>query len=113
LTGCAPLPAANPVAQTDKPPVATGIISFEIPADALGARDAQLSAILTKAGSLAAAQKQPTTILVTALAQDLPYINQAIWKGVPAKRTVRLSLENRTAGAREPYSVSIKPTQGG
>ncbi|MDR5771357.1 MULTISPECIES: hypothetical protein [unclassified Caballeronia] len=113
LTGCAPLPAANPVAQTDKPPVATGIISFEIPADALGARDAQLSAILTKAGSLAAAQKQPTTILVTALAQDLPYINQAIWRGVPAKRTVRLSLENRTAGAREPYSVSIKPTQGG
>ncbi len=61
----------------------------------------------------AAAQKQPTTILVTALAQDLPYINQAIWKGVPTRHAVRLNLENLTAGALQPYSVSIKPTQGG
>lgn len=113
MTACAPMPAANPAAQTDKAPVATGTLSFEIPADALGARDPQLGAILAKAGALAAAQKQPTTILVTALAQDLPYINQAIWKGVPTRRTVRLTLDNQTAGARQPYSVSIKPTQGG
>ncbi len=89
------------------------MISFEIPADALGAHDPQLSAVLAKAGALAAAQKQPTTILVTALAQDFPYINQAIWKSVPAKHTVKLSLENLTASACQPYSVSIKPTQGG
>jgi hypothetical protein len=112
VTGCAPMPAAN-TAQTDKPAVSAEIIRFEIPADALGARDPQLTAMLAKAGALAAAQKQPTTILVTALAQDFPYLNQAIWKGVPARHTVRLSLENLTAGARQPYSVSIKPTQGG
>ena len=112
VTGCAPMPAAS-TAQTDKPAVSAEIIRFEIPADALGARDPQLTAILAKAGALAAAQKQPTTILVTALAQDFPYLNQAIWKGVPARHTVRLSLENLTAGARQPYSVSIKPTQGG
>ncbi|CAL8474166.1 hypothetical protein CBA19CS42_29055 [Caballeronia novacaledonica] len=112
VTGCAPMQAAS-TAQTDKPAVSAEIIRFEIPADALGARDPQLTAMLAKAGALAAAQKQPTTILVTALAQDFPYLNQAIWKGVPARHTVRLSLENLTAGARQPYSVSIKPTQGG
>jgi hypothetical protein len=113
VTGCAQMPAPNVSAQADKAPVAAGVISFDIPADALGAHDAQLSAVLAKAGALAAAQKQPTTILVTALAQDFPYINQAIWKGVPARRTVRLSLENLTAGAHQTYSVSIRPTQGG
>ncbi|SAK63156.1 hypothetical protein AWB77_02245 [Caballeronia fortuita] len=111
-TGCAPIPAAN-TAQIEKPSAPVDIIRFEIPADALGARDGQLTAILVKAGALAAAQKQPTTILVTALAQDFPYLNQAIWKGVPAKHAVKLSLENLTAGARQPYSVVIKPTQGG
>jgi hypothetical protein len=113
VTGCAQMPAPNASAQADKPPVAAGVIRFDIPADALGARDAQLSAVLAKAGALAAAQKQPTTILVTALAQDFPFINQAIWKGVPARHTVRLSLENLTAGAHQSYSVSIKPSQGG
>ncbi|SPB18606.1 hypothetical protein NOV72_05806 [Caballeronia novacaledonica] len=112
VTGCAPMPVAS-TAPTDKPAASAEIIRFEIPADALGARDAQLTAILAKAGALAAAQKQPTTILVTALAQDFPYLNQAIWKGVPARHTVKLSLENLTAGARQPYSVSIKPSQGG
>ncbi|BAN23036.1 hypothetical transmembrane protein [Caballeronia insecticola] len=116
VTGCAPMTAADKAqtaAPADKSAVSTEILRFEIPADALGAHDPQLGAILAKAGALAAAQKQPTTILVTALAQDLPYLNQAIWKGVPARHTVRLSLENMTAGARQPYSVSIKPTRGG
>jgi hypothetical protein len=115
VTGCAqmPAPSAASAASADKSPLAANIVSFEIPADALGAHDPQLAAVLAKAGALAAAQKAPTTILVTALAQDLPYINQAIWKGVPARHAVKLSLENLTAGARQPYSVSIKPTQGG
>ncbi|WP_250512985.1 hypothetical protein [Caballeronia sp. INDeC2] len=112
LSGCAPMPPLS-TAQSDKPAASADIIRFEIPADALGARDPQLTAILAKAGALAAAQKQPTTILVTALTQDFPYLNQAIWKGVPSRHTVKLSLENLTAGARQPYSVSIKPTQGG
>ncbi len=113
VTGCAQLPAGNAV-QAEKPAASSDIISFDIPADALGARDPQLNAVLSKAGALAAAQKQPTTIRVTALAQDLPYINQAIWKGVGASRPLKLiTLENLTAGANQPYSVSIKPTQSG
>jgi hypothetical protein len=107
------MPAQNAAAPADTPQATRSATNFDIPADALGARDPQLAAVLAKAGALAAAQKQPTTILVTALAQDLPYINQAIWKGVPARHTVKLTLENLTAGPRQPYSVSIKPTQGG
>jgi phosphoribosylcarboxyaminoimidazole (NCAIR) mutase len=109
MAGCAQLPS-NTASQTEKPPVSTDVINFTIPADALGARDAQLSAVLAKAGALAAAQKQPTTILVTALGQDLPYLNQAIWRGVPSQHPAKLSLENLTAGANQPYSVSIRPT---
>jgi hypothetical protein len=110
LAGCAQVPAVT-ATQPQKPPVTNEIMSFTIPPDALGARDPQLTAVLAKAGALAAAQKQPTTILVTALGQDFPYLNQAIWRGVPAQHAVKLSLDNLTAGPNQPYSVSIKPTQ--
>lgn len=110
LAGCAQVPAVT-ATQPQKPPVTTEIMSFTIPPDALGARDPQLTAVLAKAGALAATQKQPTTILVTALGQDFPYLNQAIWRGVPAQHAVKLSLDNLTAGANQPYSVSVKPTQ--
>lgn len=109
LGGCAQLPT-TPAAHTEKPVPAGEIISFVIPPDALGARDAELSGVLYKAGELAAAQKHPTTILITALGQDFSYLNQAIWRGVPAQHPARLSLENQTAGANEPYSVVIKTT---
>jgi hypothetical protein len=109
LAGCAQVPPVT-ATQPEKAPVSTDIMSFTIPPDALGARDPQLTALLAKVGTLAAAQKQPTTILVTALGQDLPYLNQAIWRGVPAQHAVKLNLDNLTAGANQPYSVSIKPT---
>lgn len=110
LAGCAQMPAQT-AQEAPKPPVTNEIMSFTIPPDALGARDPQLTAVLGKVGALAATQKQPTTILVTALGQDFPYLNQAIWRGVPAQHAVKLSLDNLTAGANQPYSVSIKPTQ--
>jgi hypothetical protein len=109
--GCAQLQPPT-TAQAEKPPVSNVILKFDIPADALGARDAQLSAVLAKAGALAAAQKQPTVIRVTALGQDLKYINQAIWKGVP-QQGLKPTLENLTAGANQTYSVSIEPLRAG
>jgi hypothetical protein len=112
MTGCAQLqPPAT--AQAEKPAVSNVIMKFDIPADALGARDPQLSTVLAKAGALAAAQKQPTVIRVTALGQDLKYINQAIWRGVPAQQAVKPTLENLTAGANQTYSVSIEPLHAG
>jgi hypothetical protein len=112
VTGCAQLQQAN-TAQAAKTQASNEIMHFDIPADALGARDPQLSAVLAKAGALAAAQKQPTVIRVTALGQDLPYVNQAIWKGVPPQQASKLTLENLTAGANQTYSVSIKLQQVG
>ncbi|WP_425273971.1 hypothetical protein [Paraburkholderia lacunae] len=108
LAGCAQMPAST-AARTDKAP--NEVISFEIPPDALGARDPQLTAVLAKAGALAAAQKQSTVVLVTALGQDFAYLNQAVWKGVPAQRMTKVSFENRTAGLGQPYSVSIRTVQ--
>lgn len=108
FAGCAQMPPPT-AAHTDKAP--NKVISFDIPPDALGARDPQLSAVLAKAGALAAAQPQSTVVLVTALGQDFAYLNQAVWKGVPAQRTARVNFENRTAGVGQPYSVSIRTVQ--
>ncbi|WP_233829304.1 hypothetical protein [Paraburkholderia sp. ZP32-5] len=112
VTGCAQLPPPN-TAQAEKPAVVSNVImKFDIPADALGARDPQLTAVLVKAGALAAAQKQPTVIRVMALSQDFKYINQAIWRGVP-QQGLKPALENLTAGANQTYSVSIEPLHAG
>ncbi|MEX3687341.1 hypothetical protein AB3X91_04260 [Paraburkholderia sp. BR14263] len=111
VTGCAQLQPPT-TAQTGKPAESNVIMKFDIPADALGAHDPQLSAVLAKAGALAAAQKQPTVIRVTALGEDFKYINQAIWRGVPA-RGPKPTLENLTAGANQTYSVSIEPMHAG
>ena len=108
LAACTQMPAQN-AAHPEKAP--NEVISFELPPDSLGARDAQLTAVLAKAGALAAAQPQPTVVLVTALGQDFAYLNQAVWKGVPAQRAARVSLENRTAGLGQPYSVSVRTVQ--
>jgi len=108
LAGCAQMPSST-ATRPDKAP--NEVISFEIPADALGARDPQLTAVLAKAGALAAAQKQSTVVLVTALGQDFTYLNQAVWRGVPAQRMTKVSFENRTAGLGQPYSVSIRTVQ--
>ncbi|WP_197329921.1 hypothetical protein [Ralstonia syzygii] len=109
LVGCAQLPSPR---QGSAPQASRGpaveIMTFAIPPDALGAHDPQLTAVLTKAGALAAAQRQPTTILVTALAQDFRYLNQAIWNGVPAPRASHVHLENLTVGASQPYTLTIK-----
>jgi hypothetical protein len=67
--------------------------------------------VLAKAGALAAAQPQSTVVLVTALGQDFAYLNQAVWKGVPAQHMSRVNFENRTAGLGQPYSVSIRTVQ--
>jgi hypothetical protein len=110
LAGCVQLPAVT-ATQAAKAPASGEIMNFIIPADALGARDPQLATVLAKAGTLAAQQHQPTTVLVTALAPDFPYLNQAIWKGVLSQRAATVNLENLTAGMNQSYSVSIKPAQ--
>jgi len=108
LVGCAQLPAQAPGASAARTASASEIMTFTIPPDALGAHDPQLTAVLTKAGALAAAQKRPAVIQVAALAQDFRYLNQALWNGVPAQRAASVRLENLTVSASQPYSVTIR-----
>jgi hypothetical protein len=109
LAGCAQF-APKPAAQTEAPAAPHDVFSFTIPPDALGARDPQLASVLGKAGALAAAQDQPTTIRVTAQVQDFPYLNQAIRRGVPVQRIEKITLENLAASPSQAWSVSIRPT---
>jgi hypothetical protein len=108
VAGCAQLPTQTPAAATARTAPAGEVMTFTIPPDALGAHDPQLTAVLTKAGALAAAQKRPATIQVAALAQDFRYLNQALWNGVPAQRAGYVRLENLTVSASQPYSVTIR-----
>lgn len=104
MAGCAQLPGEAPEGAKR----GSEVFRFALPPDALGAHDPQLTAVLGKAGALAAAQKQPATILVSALGQDFPYLNQALWAGVPARAATRVRLENLTVGAGQPYGVAIR-----
>ena len=110
LAGCAQL-APTPTARTDAPAAPHDVFGFKIPPDALGARDPQLASVLAKTGALAAAQDRPTTIRVTALVQDFPYLNQMIRRGVPVKEAGKVSLENLAAGPNQSWDVSVRPTQ--
>ncbi|HWV07870.1 hypothetical protein [Ralstonia sp.] len=107
LAGCAQMPAQTPASVARTAPIGE-VMTFAIPPDALGAHDPQLTAVLTKAGALAAAQKRAATIQVAALAQDFRYLNQALWNGVPAQRAGYVRLENLTVSASQPYSVTIR-----
>jgi hypothetical protein len=87
------------------------IVDIAIPADALGAHDPHLTAVLAKVGAVASKQPQPTTIVIAALAQDFPYLNQSVKRGIAPSRAASVRLENITTGSCQPYSVQVKPTE--
>ncbi|MEX3955906.1 hypothetical protein [Trinickia sp. EG282A] len=112
LAGCAQLQTdANRHGQPPAQPASTSIVDFVIPPDALGARDPQLTDVLGKVGTLAAKQPQSTTVVIAALAQDFPYLNQAVQRGIPARHGNIVNIENVTTGSCQPYSVQVKPTE--
>ncbi len=112
LAGCAQLQTdVNSRAQPPAQPSSTNIVDFVIPADALGARDPQLTNVLGKVGALAAKQPQSTTIVIAALAQDFPYLNQAVQRGIPTRHSNLVNIENVTTGSCRPYTVQLKPAE--
>jgi hypothetical protein len=115
LAGCAQLQGMRTNAASggdaQAQPAQAKIVDFVIPADALGARDPQLTEILGKVGAIAAKQPQPTTIVIAALAQDFSYLNQAVRRGIPAQRSGSVRIDNLTTGSCQPYSVQVKPTE--
>lgn len=114
LSGCAQLQAMrNDGAQPSAPApqVPAKIVDITIPADALGARDPHLTAVLVKVGALASKQPQQTTIVIAALAQDFPYLNQSVKRGIASSRAGSVLVEDVTVGSCQPYSVQVKPTE--
>lgn len=112
LAGCAPLQPGHQDAKARNDAAAsTRLVDFVIPADALGARDPQLTAVLAKVGAVASKQPQPTTIRVAALPQDFGYLNQSIRRGIATQRAANVRVENVAVGSCQPYSVQVNPTQ--
>ncbi|RQR67654.1 hypothetical protein DIE19_00440 [Burkholderia sp. Bp9126] len=113
LTGCAQLQTGRPDAnaRNDASSASTALVDFVIPADALGARDPQLTAVLAKVGALAGKQSQPMTIRVAALPQDFGYLNQSVRRGMSSQRIASVRVENVAAGSCMPYSIQLGPTQ--
>ncbi len=114
LSGCAQLQAMRSSDPSPSPPTVQApakIVDIAIPADALGARDPHLTAVLAKVGAVASKQPQPTTIVIAALTQDFPYLNQSVKRGIAPSRAAQVRLENVTAGSCQPYSVQVKPTE--
>lgn len=114
LSGCAQLQAMR--SDGAPPPAALGhpstkIVDFTIPPDALGARDPHLTAVLAKVGALASKQTQPTTIVIAALAQDFPYLNQAVKRGIAPAHAAQVQLDDVTVGSCQPYSIQIKSAE--
>jgi hypothetical protein len=115
LAGCAQLqgPNQDASARTDihTPAAPPKLVDFVIPPDALGARDPQLTSVLTKVGALASKQLQPTTIVVSALPQDFAYLNQSVKRGIASQRAGSVRMENVAVGSCQPYSIQLKPTE--
>ncbi|KVT91168.1 hypothetical protein WK59_04875 [Burkholderia ubonensis] len=113
LTGCAQFQPGrqDANAHNDAPASSTPLVDFVIPADALGARDPQLTAVLAKVGALASKQPQPMTIRVAAPPQDFGYLNQSIRRGIATQRAGAVRVENVAAGSCRPYSVQVGATQ--
>lgn len=114
LSGCAQLQALRsdgPQQSASATQTPTPVVDFTIPPDALGARDPHLTAILGKVGAVASKQSQPTTIRVAALAQDFPYLNQAIKRGIAPSRAATIRLEDLAVGSCQPYRIQLGPTE--
>lgn len=114
LSGCAQLQAMRTdgaQSSASVPQVPAKIVDITIPADALGARDPQLTAVLAKVGAVASKQPRQTTIVIAALAQDFPYLNQSVKRGIVQSRAGSVLVEDITVGSCQPYSIQVKPTE--
>lgn len=113
LTGCAQIQAlrsndGQQSASSGQGPAK--LVDIAIPADALGARDPHLTEVLVKVGTVAAKQ-QPSRIVIAALPQDFPYLNQSVKRGIGSARAGAVQIENVTVGSCHPYSVQVVPTE--
>lgn len=117
LAGCAQMPSQltqlGDKLTGSKPAPAGPLMDFVVPADALAARDQELTSILARAGALASKQSQPMTITVFSGAQDFGYMKQSIGYGIAAQRVAAVAVENVPVQPGQPthVQIQIKATQ--
>ena len=115
LTGCAQMQALRSNDGQQSASAASGqgpakLVDIAIPADALGARDPHLTEVLGKVGAVASKQ-QPARVVIAALPQDFPYLNQSVKRGIASARGGSVQIENVSVGSCHPYSIQVVPIE--
>ncbi|PMS14431.1 hypothetical protein C0Z18_31660 [Trinickia dabaoshanensis] len=115
LTGCAQIQAlrSNDGQQSASASSGQGpakLVDIAIPADALGARDPHLTEVLVKVGAVASKQ-QSARIVIAALPQDFPYLNQSVKRGIASAHSGSVQIDDVSVGSCHPYSIQVVPTE--
>ena len=85
-------------------------IEAPLPADAIQARDIQMTGTLNKLGQFAATRSEPMVITIAGTKKDMDYLKGSIAAGVPGDKVAKVKIETvvtKTPGAK----VTIRPVQ--
>lgn len=85
-------------------------ITAPLPADAIQARDPQMTGTLGKFGQFAATRSEPMIVTVAGTKKDIGYLKSSIAAGVPADKAANVQIKTvitKTPGAK----VSVRPAE--
>lgn len=85
-------------------------ITAPLPADAIQARDPQMTGTLGKFGNFAATRSEPMIVTVAGTKKDIDYLKSSIAAGVPADKAANVQIKTvitKTPGAK----VSVRPAE--
>ncbi|MDC6237026.1 hypothetical protein PP724_22950 [Ralstonia solanacearum] len=115
LAGCAQMQMPGQLGQIlgglTKPAGPATVMSFNVPGDAIAARDAELTSVLAKAGALAGKQTRPAIVIVSAQPAQFAYLTQAIQQGIPPQRAASVAVNTVAAAVDQPATVTIQILQ--
>lgn len=85
-------------------------IEAPLPADAIKARDMQLTSTLNKLGQFAATRSEPMIVTVAGTKKDMDYLKDSVAAGVPKDKLANVKIETvitKTPGAK----VTVRPVE--
>lgn len=85
-------------------------IEAPLPADAVTARDMQLTGTLNKLGQFAATRSEPMIVTVAGTKKDIGYLKDSVAAGIPAGQAANVKIETvitKTPGAK----VTVRPVE--
>lgn len=83
-------------------------IEAPLPADAIKAKDKQLTETLNKFGQFAANRSEPMIVTVAGKKADLVYLKSSIAAGIPAEKAASVKIETITAPSAK---VTVRPAE--